>query len=73
MLGVVHLKKDNEIIEHDNKFLDKLIKSPLSCIAYIKETDVQKKELTVMFPFVSIENSNAFQSYWLYSDMTWMG
>ncbi len=73
VLGVVHLKIEMENSEFDSKFVERLIKAPLSCIAYVKEINPKQKEMTVSFPFLGVEDSNALKNYWLFSDITWMG
>ena len=73
VLGVVHLKIDIENSDFDNKLVEKLIRAPLNCIAYVKEINPNKKEMTVSFPFLGVEDSSALKNYWLFSDITWMG
>lgn len=73
VFGVLHLKAIAENEENDpEKFMQKLINSSLACIVYVNDVNPVKKEMTVLFPFLENESYDAFNNYWLYSDIIWI-
>ena len=73
VFGVLHLKSLGENEETDpEKFMLKLIKSSLACIAYVQDINPLKKEMTVLFPFLENETHDTINNYWLYSDIIWV-
>jgi len=73
VLGVLHLKSLGENEENDpEKFMQKLIRSSLACLAYVQDINPLKKEMTVLFPFLENETHDTLNNYWLYSDIIWV-